>query len=114
MISKRKPLAARLLLAALSRLQVGHLQLRTPEGEMLTFGNLHEPPSASVRFHDWAAAGRILRDGDIGFAESYAAGWVDTPDLTALLRLVLRNEAALASLMKAGRWSGLWYRLKHV
>lgn len=111
---KSRPLAATVLLGLLAQLKVGHLQVRTPEGELLVFGDLHEPPSAMIRFHQWTAASRILRDGDIGFAESYAAGWVDTPDLTALLRLVLRNEQVLNRVMKAGALTGWWYRIKHL
>lgn len=107
------PAAARLFIQVLQRLRHGHLQLITPGGSHLTFGNLHTPPSAVLHIHDWRACGRIIKAGDIGFAESFAAGWLDTPDLTALLRLALKNEAVLERFVFGGKLATLWYRLKH-
>jgi len=98
----------------LGRLQHGHLQLVTPEGTRFMFGDLHQPPSATLKIHDWRACGRILRAGDIGFAEAIEADWIETPDLTALLRLAIRNEDALKRIVTGGWISTLWYRLRHV
>ncbi|WP_373975632.1 cyclopropane-fatty-acyl-phospholipid synthase family protein [Chitinibacter sp. SCUT-21] len=108
------PAAAKLFLHLLARLQFGHLQLITPQAECLTFGDLHQPPSATLQIHDWRACERIIKAGDIGFAESYEAGWIDSPDLTAVLRLALRNEAVLDRMVFGGKLSTLWYRLKHL
>ncbi|WP_047391994.1 cyclopropane-fatty-acyl-phospholipid synthase family protein [Chitinibacter sp. ZOR0017] len=112
--SAAMPAAARVFLSLLGRLQQGHLQLQTPEGDYLTFGNLHEPPSAFLQISDWRACQRILQAGDIGFAESYQAGWIDSPDLTSLLRLAIRNEAVLEQMLFGGWLGKLWYRLKHL
>ncbi len=111
--AKAMPAAARVLIGMLGRLRHGHLQLVTPDGAAIAFGDPHSPAGALLRIHDWRACGRLLRSGDIGFAEAYAAGWVDTPDLTALLRLALRNEAALRQLMSANALAALWYRVRH-
>lgn len=100
-------------LRLLNSLKHGHLQLVTPHETILTFGDLHQPPSARLHIKDWRACTRMLRSGDIGFAESYAAGWVDTPDLSALLRLCLRNQAAFERMMFGGKLAGLWHRLRH-
>lgn len=35
---------------------------------------------------------RIVRDGDLGFAEAYMDGWWDTPDLQSLLDVILINN----------------------
>lgn len=107
------PPAARLLLGLLGRLRHGHLHLLAPDGVARSFGDLHAPPAAQLHILDWRACGRLLRSGDIGFAEAYAAGWVDTPDLTALLRLALRNESSLRQLMSANALAALWYRVRH-
>ena len=45
------------------------------------------------------ACGKILSGGDIGFAEALRDGWVDSADLTALLRLAIDNEQVVAKLM---------------
>lgn len=107
------PPAARLFFKMLQNLKVGHLQIITPGHEHVLFGDTHQPPSASLQIHDWRACGRILRAGDIGFAESVEAGWLDTPDMTALLRLAIRNENALDRALFGGKLSSLWYRIKH-
>src|SRR5450830_690471 len=107
------PPATRLFLRLLNCLAHGHLQLITPHGTTLTFGDLHQPPSAQLHIKDWRACARMLRSGDIGFAESYAAGWIDTPDLSALLRLCLRNQVELERMMFGGKLAELWHRLRH-
>ncbi|MGZ3184616.1 MAG: class I SAM-dependent methyltransferase [Telluria sp.] len=107
------PLGARLFLAVLGRIRRGHLELITPDGARMVFGDAHEPHGATLHLHDWRAGQAILRAGDIGFADAFAAGWVDTPDLTALLRLALRNERALAPVLDGGLAARLWYRLRH-
>jgi cyclopropane-fatty-acyl-phospholipid synthase len=113
-ISRSAPTAAKLFLNLLARLQHGHLQLITPEGTHLMFGDLHQPPNATLQIHDWRACQRILRAGDIGFAESYEAGWIDSADLTAVLRLALRNQSVLDKMVFGGKLASLWYRLKHL
>ncbi|NVM78496.1 cyclopropane-fatty-acyl-phospholipid synthase [Duganella sp. SG902] len=107
------PAGARWFLKLLNNIRVGHLELITPEGAHMVFGNAHDTSGATLQLHDWRACQRILGAGDIGFAEAYGAGWVDTPDLTALLRLALRNEAALERLVFGGALAAAWYRLRH-
>ncbi|MQQ99752.1 SAM-dependent methyltransferase [Glaciimonas soli] len=107
------PSAARLFLNLLSYLQSGHLQLITPDGNRLMFGDMHQPPSATLQINDWRACARIIRAGDIGFAESYADNWIATPDLASLLRLAIRNEAVLNRMVFGGPLAKLWYRLHH-
>jgi cyclopropane-fatty-acyl-phospholipid synthase len=107
------PAGASLFLFLLGRIRVGHLELISPDHTTMVFGDAHASPGATLRVNDWRACQQILRAGDIGFAEAYAAGWVDTPDLTALLKLALRNEAALERLVMGGPLARLWYRLRH-
>lgn len=113
-VRRTGPLSARLFLAMLERLNHGHLELITPHGTTLTFGDLRQPPSAQLRILDWRACGAILRAGDIGFGEAYGNGWVETTDLAALLRLALRNRTALSSAVEGGKLASLWYRLRHL
>ncbi|NHQ80265.1 class I SAM-dependent methyltransferase [Chromobacterium vaccinii] len=108
------PAAGRALQALLSKLRHGSLKLITPDGETLWFGALHAETDAELQLRDWRACGRILAGGDIGFAEAYRDGWLDSPDLTALLRLALRNEDAL-QLGRLGRWAArCWHKLRHL
>jgi hypothetical protein len=73
------PLAARTALGFLERLDTGRLHVGLPDGSQASFGP--GGLEADIEFHDWAAFGRILRDGDIGFAEGFLDGQWDTPHL---------------------------------
>jgi cyclopropane-fatty-acyl-phospholipid synthase len=113
-LPRNVPAVAKLFIALLNRIQFGHLQVITPDGNHLMFGDLHQPPSATLKVNDWRACARIIRAGDIGFAESIEADWVTTPDLTALLRLAIRNESALHRMVNGGKLATLWYRLRYL
>ncbi|POS09083.1 SAM-dependent methyltransferase [Burkholderia gladioli] len=108
-----QPLSAKWFLALLRRMRHGHLTLVTPEGAQLVFGDPHQAPAATLQIHDWRACRRILRSGDIGLADAYRAGWVEVPDLVALVRLALRNQDAVAPTIDGGWLARLWYALRH-
>ncbi|MDE1183494.1 cyclopropane-fatty-acyl-phospholipid synthase family protein [Paraburkholderia sp.] len=107
------PTSGRLFLSLLERIRVGHLVLVTPDGQQKMYGDSHQQPSARLEIHDWRACGAILRKGDIGFADAWREGWVDTPDLAALLRVAIRNERALQRTVSGGWLAQLWYGLRH-
>jgi cyclopropane-fatty-acyl-phospholipid synthase len=107
------PLAGRQFLSLLSRLRRGLLNVTTPHGAGLVFGDARSGPVAHLHVRDWRACGRILAAGDIGFAEAWRAGWLDTHDLPAVLRLALRNHDVLDRVIFGGRFKRLWYRLQH-
>jgi cyclopropane-fatty-acyl-phospholipid synthase len=107
------PLGSRPLIAALGRITVGTLELTTPGGERLTFGNGAEP-RADVLITDWKALHRMFRNGDIGLAECYRDGLVQTSDIAALLRLGIQNQQALEKVIRGNRLLNLGYRIKHL
>ena len=84
-----------LVLPRLAGLEDGQLTLREG-GASNTFGNPSpDGLAAEVIVRDPAFWRRVATGGTLGAAESYAAGEWDTPDLTALVRLVTRNVAAM-------------------
>jgi cyclopropane-fatty-acyl-phospholipid synthase len=111
--SESAPASGRLFLSLLERIRVGHLVLITPDGQPRVFGDPHASPGARLELRDWRACGAILRKGDIGFADAWRAFWVDTPDLSALLRLAIRNERALQRTVYGGWLAQVWYGLRH-
>lgn len=111
--TEKMPAAARLFFKMLKNLRTGHLQVITPDHEHALFGDTHHAPSASLHILDWRACSKILRAGDIGFAECVQAGWIYTPDMVALLRLAIRNENALDRALFGSKLSSWWYRIKH-
>jgi cyclopropane-fatty-acyl-phospholipid synthase len=107
------PAAARAVLGLLQRLQHGTLEVQLPDGSHARFGH-GDGPRALMRLHNWRVFGAALRSGDIGLAESYIAGDWHTPDLAALLHLLLANREPLERMVYGSWWGALAYRLRHL
>jgi cyclopropane-fatty-acyl-phospholipid synthase len=108
------PAAARTVMRLLGRLQHGQLTVQWPGGAVQTYG----PPGATLHavlhVHAWGVCSAALQSGDIGFAQAYIDGRWSTPDLTALLQVLVANRAALDAAIH-GHWAGrLVYRLRHL
>jgi cyclopropane-fatty-acyl-phospholipid synthase len=93
------PLSAWRLLNSLS-LSTGVLVLRLPGSEVLRLEGSRPGAEAVLTVRSTRALRRILREGEIGFAEAYLDGAWDTPDLPALLHLLALNRAELAALSR--------------
>ncbi len=112
-IPQGTPAAGRALLKLLQGLQHGSLTLQLPDGSMQRFGGA-AAPHAALHLHNWKPCAAAFKSGDIGFAESFIAGDWTTPNLTELLRVLVKNRAAVESAMY-GSWAGrLFYRIKHL
>ena len=105
------PAAARAVLGMLARLTHGTLEMQLPQGASARFGA--GAPLAVVRITDWNVFTRVLKSGDIGFAEGHIAGEWESPDLTALLTLLIANRDAIEHAVYGSWWGSLLYRLKH-
>ncbi len=97
LLSGQRPLKATLFLRLLERLQTGSLRLTLPDGEVLDFDADARGPQAQLQLRDWRAVGKILSGGDIGVAEAYRDGWIDSPDMLQVLLLALATNR---------RWTG--------
>ncbi|AMJ62023.1 SAM-dependent methyltransferase [Bosea sp. PAMC 26642] len=98
----------------LSRIAIGRLTVVTPEGERLYSGHAAPGPQAMIVLKSWRPLRMLLLDGDIGLAEAYRDGDLETPDLTALIELGARNDATLRKLV-SGAWPArLLNRLRHL
>ena len=106
------PWSAKLFVKLLSKLNTGSLTLIDPHGSSMLIGRAGEAPHAELRIQDWRAAGRIMRQGDVGFAESLRRGWLDCPDLLALFTLAMRNEK-LSAAVNGHWWALLVKRVTH-
>lgn len=95
----RRHRALQLIARTLRGLEQGQLTLVGPRGERELVQGAQ--PGREAIWHlkrPWRTLLRILRHGDLGFAEGYIAGDWNTPDLKGLLHLATDNEAALADL----------------
>jgi len=90
----RQPLAltARFLRALVPPPAAGTLRVVTPAGETVDFVGRTSGIDATIVIERWQAIWRLIRGGEIGFAEAFMDGDWTTPDLTRFLEWALRNE----------------------
>ena len=82
----------RLLVYMLRGLRVGSLDLRLPDGSVRRFEGAEPGPHGVLHVHRAEIIRHVLRGGEVGFGEAYMAGCWDSPDLTALLCVLYRNQ----------------------
>jgi cyclopropane-fatty-acyl-phospholipid synthase len=107
------PAAARAVFKLLQGLRHGSLTVQLPDGSMQRFGG-DATPHATLHLLNWNVFSAALKSGDIGFAESYIAGDWTSPNLTELLRVLVKNRAEVEGVVY-GSWLGrLMYRVRHL
>jgi cyclopropane-fatty-acyl-phospholipid synthase len=95
----------------LKNLRGGALEMRWPDGGSTWLGQGALKVHMNIR--DMAVFDQVLARGDIGLAEAYLDGHWDSPDLTALLKLLADNRETLRRAVY-GSWRGLLAaRLRH-
>ena len=89
----------RQVVAALAGLSEGLLSVRAEEGGGVVFGRpAADALTAQVTVHRSRFWRRVALGGSLGAAEAYADGDWDADDLTAAIRLFVRNHQALSSM----------------
>ena len=107
------PRAAQLVAAdAAQAVGSGSLTVRFPGGRVEQFG--HGAPHAEIVLTNWKVCEAALKRGDIGFGESYIAGDWTTPDLLALLNVMVANRNAIEAVIYGTWWGRLLYRVRHL
>jgi cyclopropane-fatty-acyl-phospholipid synthase len=106
------PTRARIVLSMLAHLAHGSLQIQLPNATGARFGS--GEPHAHVNVMSWSVFDRVIKSGDIGFAESFMDGEFTTDDLAKLLTLLNANRQAIDTALYGSWWGGLLYRIKHL
>ena len=106
-------LAERLVLAMAERIEAGELVITLPYGVDRLFKGPKPGPAAALRVEHPRAYRRLLFGGTMGFAEAYMDGDIDTPDLAALVDLMIKNQAALLAALDRQRWTRVLKRVAH-
>lgn len=99
----RESLVARVLSQIFARIDYGQIAVVLPSGDRIEHSGALPGPSAALVLKRWRAIGRLLSQGDLGFAEAYIDSDWTSPDLAALLELAARNISVLDR-----RISGFW------
>ena len=106
--------ALRWLARALRSMERGKLTLIDAAGNRVVLSGAGAGAEAVWHFRrPWRALLRLLRRGEIGFAEGYIAGDWNTPDLQTLMQFTADNEGPLVRLAERPAWQRQLDRLRH-
>ena len=76
----------------LKNLRRGSLEIMLPDKRSFIFEGKEKGPMGLIFVKNNDFFSRIIREGDNGFPESYMDGWWDTPDLLAVLDVIMLNN----------------------
>mgnify|MGYP002780888942 CR=1 FL=1 len=89
-------------LKSLEATEFGSFELTLPDGSWHRYEGRQPGADAKLTIHNWRALWNMAARGDVGFAEEYRYGNVDSPDLTALVTFSLMNEKAMNNYLHGG------------
>jgi cyclopropane-fatty-acyl-phospholipid synthase len=107
-----RPAYARLALKVMQRLSVGSLTVTLPDGSAVCVGK--GEPHAEMALVNWNVAKAAMRNGDIGFGETYIAGDWSTPNLSQLMHVMVSNRTAITDVIYGQWWGKILYRARHL
>jgi cyclopropane-fatty-acyl-phospholipid synthase len=107
-------LVVRVLNRMIAQIDFGQITVVLPLGDRILRSGALTGPSAMLVLNRWRAIGRLIGQGDLGFAEAYIDGDWTSPDLPALLELAAGNIAMLDRSI-AGFWPArIFNRVRHL
>jgi cyclopropane-fatty-acyl-phospholipid synthase len=81
--------------AQLQRMTYGRLDVVLADGRRFRAQGARPGLAAEIVIHNPDSFARLVREGDLGFADAYLEGWWTTPDLQALMDIVFCDNPAL-------------------
>jgi cyclopropane-fatty-acyl-phospholipid synthase len=99
--------------SVLQRLEAGAIDVALPDGRIFTVSGERPGPTGRIDVANPEFFTRIARDGEIGFAEMFMEGWWSTPDLQALLDVLLLNNDSIVHSFPGAALVRAFERLRH-
>jgi cyclopropane-fatty-acyl-phospholipid synthase len=99
--------------ARAERLNRGRLDIVLPDGRRFRAEGAAAGHAAELHVHDPDLFARLIREGDVGFAESYMEGGWSTPDLQAFMDLVTDDNPSVYDAAVGMRIMRALERLRH-
>ncbi|AZQ65972.1 class I SAM-dependent methyltransferase [Silicimonas algicola] len=95
------------------KLRNGRLDFRMPDGRLFRVEAPNPGPVAEIVIHNPDTFARLIREGDLGFADAYLEGWWSTPDLQAFMDVVHADNDEVYHSFGGLQIMRLWERLRH-
>ncbi|MFQ5566936.1 MAG: class I SAM-dependent methyltransferase [Paracoccaceae bacterium] len=99
--------------SVLQRLESGVLEVALPDGRVFAVHGEKAGPTGRIDVANPDFFTRMARDGEIGFPEMFMEGWWRTPDLQALLDVLLLNNENVARGFPGAALVRAYERLRH-
>ncbi|MBY8977546.1 class I SAM-dependent methyltransferase [Rhodobacteraceae bacterium NNCM2] len=97
----------------IQRIEKGQLTVSLPDGRRFAVTGAAPGPVGEFNVLNDGFFTRMVRDGELGFAEMYMDGWWETPDLHALMDVLLLNNKAIARPFTGAAVVRAYERLRH-
>ena len=97
----------------LQRLDTGVLEIALPDGRVFAVAGQNTGPAGRIDVANPEFFTRMARSGEIGLPETYMEGWWTTPDLQALLDLLVLNSDTVARGFPGAALARAYGRLRH-
>jgi len=102
--------------AIVSRIERGVMEFALPDGRVFRAEGKADLPGVPVARIDVCQPqlfARMVREGDLGFAEAYVDGWWDSPDLQAVLDVALINNDTVGRGFPGAKLARMIERIRH-
>lgn len=108
-------IAKRIVFTMLNKLEIGHLVIED-QGEVYEFGQSKDQAEyhAHIQVHDNGAYRDVFLNSSIGSGEAYMKGWWSSPDIVAVIRLMVANLNVINKMdEKRPIWSRIGAKIFH-
>lgn len=94
-------------------LKIGSMTFVLPDGRRFEAKGTEPGPHGEIVVHNQDVFGRLIRDGELGFAEAYMDGWWDSPDLQGVMDVALLNNDSVGRGFPGQFMVRAYERLRH-
>lgn len=95
------------------KFRYGAMAFSLPDGRVFRIEGSEPGPEGRADVKDVRLFARIMREGKLGFAESYLDGWFDSPDLQGMLDTMYMNNRELTPSLKVAAMARNYERVRH-
>ncbi len=95
------------------KFRYGAIEFALPDGRVFAVKGSAPGPVGRADVRDVRMFARIMREGKLGFAESYLDGWFDSPDLQALLDAIYLNNREITPSLTVAALARRYEQMRH-
>ncbi|MBT8423824.1 MAG: methyltransferase domain-containing protein [Boseongicola sp.] len=95
------------------KLKNGRIDFRLPDGRVFSVDAPNPGPVGEIVVHNPDVFARLIREGDLGFADAYLEGWWSTPDLQSFMDVIHADNDDVYDSFGGLQIVRMWERFRH-